>query len=97
VQTATPAPAAGGSAIPAGCVTIDSPLNGTFYSTEGPGKPPLAKEGDEIKADAPVCVVEAMKLFNQIKAPFTCKVMKILVEHGKPFQKGQPLIAVEKM
>jgi biotin carboxyl carrier protein len=78
-------------------VTIDSPLNGTFYSTEGPGKPPLAKEGDTINADAPVCVVEAMKLFNQIKAPFTCKVVKILAEHGKAVQKGQPLLAVTKM
>ncbi len=93
----TPAPSAGGSAVPAGCLTIDSPLNGTFYATEGPGKPPFAKEGDDIKADAPVCVVEAMKLFNQIKAPFACKVVKVLAEHGKPVQKGQPLIAVQKV
>jgi oxaloacetate decarboxylase alpha subunit len=95
--TASPSPAAAsGPAIPAGCVTIDSPLNGTFYATEGPGKPPLATEGAEVAADTPVCVVEAMKLFNQIKAPFSCRIVKIMVEHGKPVQKGQPLIAVEK-
>jgi oxaloacetate decarboxylase (Na+ extruding) subunit alpha len=96
-QSAAAAPAAddkGG--VPSGCVTIDSPLSGTFYLTEGPGKPQLVKEGDDVKADALVCIVEAMKLFNQIKSPFDCRIVKCLVEHGKPVQKGMPLIAVEK-
>jgi len=76
---------------------IESPLNGTFYRTPGPGKPPLVNDGDTVKAGTPVAIVEAMKLFNQIKAPFDCKIVKTLVEHGKPVKKGQPLFSVEKV
>lgn len=88
-----PAPAA---AAPKG-PTIDAPLNGTFYTSDGPGKPPFVKEGDTVKAGSPVCIVEAMKLFNQIKTPFDCRIVKILVEHGKAVTKGQPLVSVEKL
>jgi oxaloacetate decarboxylase (Na+ extruding) subunit alpha len=75
--------------------TIDAPLNGTVYFSTGPGKPLLVKEGDTVKEGVPVCIVEAMKLFNQIKAPRNCRIVKILVEHGKPVEKGQPLVSIE--
>ncbi len=75
--------------------TINAPLNGTFYRSPGPGKPELAKEGDSLKAGDALCIVEAMKLFNQIKADKTLKVVKFLVEHGAVVAKGQPLAVVQ--
>ncbi len=75
--------------------TINAPLNGTFYRSPGPGKPELAKEGDSLKAGDALCIVEAMKLFNQIKADKPLKVVKFLVEHGAVVAKGQPLAVVQ--
>lgn len=74
--------------------TIDAPLNGTFYRSPGPGKPNFSEEGDAVKKGQPVCIVEAMKLFNQIKAPENCKVVKFLVAHGTPVKKGQPIVSI---
>lgn len=76
--------------------TIDSPLVGKFYSSPAPGKPPYVKPGDKIKAGDKVCIVEAMKLINEIEAPFDCTVVEILVEDGESVEKGQALIAVDK-
>lgn len=75
--------------------TIDAPLNGTFYRSSGPSEPNFAEEGDKVKKGQPVCIVEAMKLFNQIKAPSNCKVLKFLVNHGDAVEKGQPLLVIE--
>ena len=75
--------------------TINAPLNGTFYRSSGPGKPELAKDGDSLTAGDPLCIVEAMKLFNQIKADKPLKVVKFLVEHGTVVAKGQPLAVVQ--
>ena len=98
LPVAAPAP----SAVPAKKVeepvagpTINAPLNGTFYRSPGPGKPELSKEGDSLKAGDPLCIVEAMKLFNQIKADKPLKVVKFLVEHGAVVAKGQPLAVVQ--
>jgi biotin carboxyl carrier protein len=88
-----PAESAAAPAQPAG-ETINAPLNGTFYRTPGPGKPNFADEGAALKSGDAVCVVEAMKLFNQIKAPKACKVVKFLVEHGSHVSKGQPLAVI---
>jgi oxaloacetate decarboxylase alpha subunit len=74
--------------------TINAPLSGTFYRSAGPGKPELAKEGDSLKAGDPLCIVEAMKLFNQIKADKPLKIVKFMVEHGAVVSKGQPLAVV---
>ena len=82
------------SAAPTG-PTIDAPLNGTFYRSAGPGKPELAKEGDKIAAGGSVCIVEAMKLFNAIKAEKPLTVVRFLVEHGAAVTKGQPLVEVK--
>ena len=70
-----------------------APLNGTFYRSDAPGKPPMAADGAAVKAGAAVCVVEAMKLFNPIKAPAAGKVT-FLVEHGKPVTKGQVIASI---
>jgi biotin carboxyl carrier protein len=70
-----------------------APLNGTFYRSAGPGKPEMAKDGDSVKSGAPVCIVEAMKLFNPIKATANGKIT-FLVEHGKPVTKGQTLAVI---
>ena len=76
--------------------TIDAPLNGTFYRSAGPSEPKFSEEGDAVKKGQAVCIVEAMKLFNQIKAPCNCKVVKFLAEHGDAVTKGQPLLVIEE-
>lgn len=89
-----PAPSAVAAPVPAG-PTIDAPLSGTFYRSSGPGDPNLVEEGDSVKAGGAVCIVEAMKLLNQIEAPADCEIVKILAEHGQSVQKGQPLIVIK--
>ena len=75
--------------------TVDAPLNGTFYRSGSPEDPELSKEGDKLKAGEPICIVEAMKLFNQIKADKPLTVVKFLVEHGDAVSKGQPMAVVK--
>ena len=70
-----------------------APLNGTFYRSDAPGKPQMAADGASVKAGDAVCVVEAMKLFNPIKAPAAGKIT-FLVEHGKAVAKGQPVATI---
>jgi oxaloacetate decarboxylase alpha subunit len=77
--------------------TINAPLVGTFYSAPGPGKPTFVKEGDVIEAGAKVCIVEAMKLFNEISAPVRCRVVKVLIQDGTAVDKDQPLIGIEEI
>ncbi len=75
--------------------TINAPLNGTFYRSGAPGEPALSKEGDALKSGDPICIVEAMKLFNQIKADKPLKIVRFLVEHGAHVAKGDPMAVVE--
>jgi oxaloacetate decarboxylase (Na+ extruding) subunit alpha len=77
-------------------LTINAPLVGKFYISPGPGKPAFVKEGDTVNAGDKVCIVEAMKLFNEINAPIKCRIVKILAEDGKTVQKGEPLVAIER-
>ena len=77
----------------AGGAPVLAPLNGTFYRSDAPGKPKMAEDGAAVKAGAAVCVVEAMKLFNPIKAPAAGKIT-FLVEHGKAVTKGQVLATI---
>ncbi len=79
--------------IPAGTPVV-APLNGTFYRSSAPGKPELAKEGDSVKAGDAICIVEAMKLFNPIKAPAAGKIVKFVVAHGTQVVKGQTLAII---
>jgi oxaloacetate decarboxylase alpha subunit len=78
-------------------LSIKAPLVGTFYSTGGPGKPKFVHPGDVVEAGAKVCIVEAMKLFNEIVAPVKCKILQVLVEDGKQVEKDQPLISIEEI
>ncbi len=68
---------------------------GVFYRSSSPQSPPLAKEGDVVAQGATLCIIEAMKVMNEIKSETRCKVVKILVENGKPVTKGQDLFHVE--
>ena len=77
--------------------SVDAPLGGTFYASPAPGKPALVKIGDVVAAGVPVCVVEAMKLFNEIKAPSDCRIVKYLAEHGQAVKKDDPLVAIQPL
>ena len=74
---------------------IKAPLIGTFYRSPSPDKPVFIKEGDVISQGDKVCIIEAMKIFNEIEADFSGKVVKILVEDSTPVEYGQPLLWIE--
>lgn len=76
-------------------VTIKSPMIGTFYRQAGPGKPIFVNVGDEVQPGSIVCIIEAMKLFNEIESEVTGKIVKVLVEDASPVEFDQPLFLVE--
>ncbi len=75
---------------------ITSPIVGTFYSSPSPDKDSYVKEGSIVSADSVVCIVEAMKLMNEIQAEVSGEVVKIYVENGQPVEYGQPLFGIRK-
>ncbi|MCU0608152.1 MAG: pyruvate carboxylase subunit B [Chitinispirillaceae bacterium] len=77
--------------------TINAPLVGRFYSSAGPGKSSFVAVGDVVEAGTKVCIVEAMKLFNEITVPVKCRIVKMLVDEGASVQKGQPIVAIEEV
>jgi acetyl-CoA carboxylase biotin carboxyl carrier protein len=76
-------------------VTIKSPMIGTFYRQAGPGKPIFAAVGDEVIPGKVVCIIEAMKLFNEIESEVKGKIVKVLVEDASPVEYDQPLFLVD--
>ncbi|MBE7178477.1 MAG: acetyl-CoA carboxylase biotin carboxyl carrier protein, partial [Mucilaginibacter polytrichastri] len=76
-------------------ITIKSPMIGTFYRSSGPDKPLYANVGDEISAGKVLCIIEAMKLFNEIESEVKGKIVKILVENATPVEYDQPLFLVD--
>lgn len=76
-------------------VTIKSPMIGTFYKRPSPDKPNFLEVGDEIAPGKVVCIIEAMKLFNEIESEISGKVVKILVEDASPVEYDQPLFLVD--
>jgi acetyl-CoA carboxylase biotin carboxyl carrier protein len=101
-----PAPEAGGreavreAATPAAegadnLVTVEAPMVGTFYRAPRPDAPPFVNEGDTVKEGQPLCIIEAMKLMNEIEARVAGRIAKILVENAQPVEYGQPLFLVE--
>ncbi|MBC6995665.1 acetyl-CoA carboxylase biotin carboxyl carrier protein [Neolewinella lacunae] len=76
-------------------VEIKSPMIGTFYRSPSPDKDPYVKVGDKIAKGDTVCVVEAMKLFNEIESDFSGKIVKVLVEDAQPIEYDQPLFLVD--
>lgn len=75
---------------------ITSPIVGTFYRSPSPDKEPYVKEGSTVSPESTVCIVEAMKLMNEIQAEVTGEVVKIYVENGQPVEFGQPLFGIRK-
>ena len=76
-------------------VTIKSPMIGTFYRSSSPGNPPFIEVGDEITPGKVVCIIEAMKLFNEIESEVSGRIVKVLVENASPVEYDQPLFLVE--
>ena len=74
---------------------IKSPMVGTFYSASDPDSPPYAKVGDHVGPETTVCIVEAMKVFNQIPAEVSGKIVSVLIENGEPVEFGQPMFKVD--
>jgi len=102
--TATPAPVPTPPAAPAtnapaaeqsNLITIKSPMIGTFYRAAGPDKPLFVNVGDEIAPGKVLCIVEAMKLFNEIESEVSGKIVKILVNDAEPVEFDQPLFLVD--
>lgn len=75
---------------------ITSPMVGTFYKSSAPDAPAYVQKGDSVKADTIVCIVEAMKLFNEIEAEVSGEIVEILVEDGQLVEYGQPLFLVKQ-
>lgn len=76
-------------------ITIKSPMIGTFYRQSGPGKPIFVNMGDEVSPGSIVCIIEAMKLFNEIESEVKGRIVKILVEDASPVEFDQPLFLVD--
>jgi len=81
--------------IPSNLLEIKSPMIGTFYLTPNPDSPSFVTEGDSIKAGQTVCIIEAMKLFNEIESEVTGKIVKVLIEDASPVEYDQPLFLVD--
>jgi acetyl-CoA carboxylase biotin carboxyl carrier protein len=79
----------------AGLVVIESPMVGTFYRASSPTAEPYVREGDTIKQGQIVCIIEAMKLMNEIEAKASGRIAKVLVENGQPVEYGQPLFLID--
>ena len=77
-------------------VKVTSPIVGTFYRSPSPDKPAYVKTGDKVSDDTVVCIVEAMKLMNEIQAEISGEIVKIYVENAQPVEYGQPLFGIRK-
>ncbi len=77
--------------------TINSPMVGTYYASPSPESPAFVSVGDTVKKGQTLCILEAMKIMNEVEADFDCKIVKILVEDGKPVEYDMPIFVVEKL
>ena len=76
---------------------ITSPMVGTFYQAPSPDSPPYVKVGDKVKKGQTLCIIEAMKIMNELEAEFDCEILEILVEDGQPVEFDTPLFKVKKL
>jgi acetyl-CoA carboxylase biotin carboxyl carrier protein len=74
---------------------VQSPMVGTFYRAASPDSDPFVEEGDSVRKGQPLCIIEAMKMMNEIEAEIGGKLVKILCENGQPVEYGQPLMIIE--
>lgn len=95
IGSALTPPAAATESLSSNLITIKSPMIGTFYRASSPETPAFASIGDEIAPGKVVCVIEAMKLFNEIESEISGKIVKVLVENATPVEFDQPLFLVE--
>jgi acetyl-CoA carboxylase biotin carboxyl carrier protein len=97
--SAAPGPAADAGAEPSGddrhLKVVTSPMVGTFYLSSDPDSPPYVKIGDHVGPETTVCIIEAMKVFNQIPSGVSGKLVAVLAENGEPVEFGQPLFKVD--
>ncbi len=91
---ATPAAPAQEPAVEAGLHEVRSPIVGTFYESPSPGAPPFIKLGDVVKVGQVLCIIEAMKLMNEIEADASGEIVKKLASNGQPIEYGQPLFLI---
>jgi acetyl-CoA carboxylase biotin carboxyl carrier protein len=96
VAAAAPTDGSSGPAAPSrtGAIEIKSPMVGTFYRASSPENEPFVSAGTRVGADTVVCIIEAMKVMNEIKAETSGEIVEILVENGDPVEYGQPLFLV---
>ena len=76
---------------------ITSPMVGTFYQAPRPDSPPYVKVGDKVKKGQTLCIIEAMKIMNELEAEFDCEILEVLVEDGQPVEFDTPLFRVKKL
>jgi len=93
-EIAAPAPVVD-SAAAAKLITIEAPMVGTFYRASSPTAEPYVREGDVAKEGQILCIIEAMKLMNEIESKASGRIVKILVENGQPVEYGQPLVLID--
>lgn len=94
MQASDAAPGASNAGEEAGLHIIKSPIVGTFYEASAPGAEPFVKVGDKVEAGQVICIVEAMKLMNEIECDSSGEVVKRMVASGQPVEYGQPLFAI---
>jgi len=88
-------PAAGPIELEANQKMVESPMVGTFYRAASPDSEPFVEEGTQVRKGQPLCIIEAMKMMNEIEADTAGRVVRILVENGNPVEYGQPLMILE--
>ena len=76
---------------------ITSPMVGTFYQAPSPDSPPFVRVGDKVRKGDTLCIIEAMKIFNELEAEFDCEILEILVEDGQPVEFDTPLFRVKRL
>ena len=76
-------------------ITVEAPMVGTFYRASSPGAEPYVKQGDVVKEGQILCIIEAMKLMNEIESKASGRIVKIHIENGNPVEFGQPLFAID--
>jgi len=91
------APAAPAEAAAVGGEVITSPMVGTFYKSPSPDSPAFVKLGDTVSKGQTICILEAMKIFNEVEAEFDCKILEFLVQDGQVVEYDTPLFRVEKL
>jgi acetyl-CoA carboxylase biotin carboxyl carrier protein len=95
-QAAVPVAPVAAPVVASNRVTIKSPMIGTFYRSSSPDRPSLVEVGSDISKGTPVCIIEAMKLFNEIESEISGRIVEVLVENATPVEFDQPLFVVEQ-